>query len=90
MSTYSDNQEIEDLIVDISISLEEADKATLTLGACQAGLQKNTHKLKYLVSELKDKDLATKYIKQVNDILLTSLINQTQIELKNLIGQRDE
>jgi hypothetical protein len=90
MSAYSDNQEIEDLIVDVSISLEEADKASLVMRTCQTGLQKNMDKLKYLISELEDKDLAAKYAKQISDMLLASLINQTQVELKYLMGQRDE
>lgn len=90
MSEYQDNQEIEDLIVDVSISLEEADKAALTLSTCQTGIRKNMDKLKHLVSELKDTELAANYVKQISDMLLASLINQRQTELKNLMEQRDE
>lgn len=85
-----DIQEIDNLIIDISITLEETDRANLTLYACQTGLQKNLHKLKYLITELKDMKLATKYNKQVSDMLLASLINHRQVELKQLMEQHDE
>ena len=90
MSAYSDNQEIEDLIVDISISIEEADKASRTMRTCAVGLQKNLSKTKRLLLDMEDKELAAQYAKQIRDIMLASLINQNQIELNYLKAQLDE
>lgn len=90
MNEYQDNQEIEDLIVDISITLEEADKASRTLTACQDSLNKNLFKIKKYILELEDEKLQEKYSNQVSNMLLASVINQTKIKLTRLIQEQQE
>ena len=92
MSTYSDNQEIEDLIVDVSISVEEADKAMATLTACKQAMNKSLSKLQIQILKLgsDDRELAAKYAKQVSDILFASLLNQKKLELSEMIKRAED
>lgn len=93
MSAYSDNQEIEDLIVDVSISVEEADKAMATLTACKQAMNKSLHKLQKEILDMGmngDKELAAKYAKQVSDILFASLLNQKKLELSEMIARAED
>ena len=95
MSAYSDNQEIEDLIVDISISIEEADKAVATMSACKSALNKSIARLKKELIELAEqgeeqRELAAKYGKQVADIMLASLINQAKLDLAGMIERQND
>jgi len=92
MSAYSDNQEIEDLIVDVSISVEEADKAMATLTACKQAMNKSLSKLQKEILRLgkDDRELAASYAKQVSDILFASLLNQKKLELSEMIARAEE
>ena len=92
MSAYSDNQEIEDLIVDVSISVEEADKAMATLTACKQAMNKSLSKLQKEILRLgsDDRELAAKYAKQVSDILFASLLNQKKLELSEMIARVED
>ena len=92
MSAYSDNQEIEDLIVDVSISVEEADKAMATLTACKQAMNKSLSKLQKEILRLgsDDRELAAKYAKQVSDILFASLLNQKKLELSEMIKRAED
>ena len=92
MSAYSDNQEIEDLIVDVSISVEEADKAMATLTACKQAMNKSLSKLQIQILKLgsDDRELAAKYAKQVSDILFASLLNQKKLELSEMIARAED
>ena len=92
MSAYSDNQEIEDLIVDVSISVEEADKAMATLTACKQAMNKSLSKLQIQILKLgsDDRELAAKYAKQVSDILFASLLNQKKLELSEMIKRAED
>ena len=92
MSAYSDNQEIEDLIVDVSISVEEADKAMATLTACKQAMNKSLSKLQKEILRLgkDDRELAASYAKQVSDILFASLLNQKKLELSEMIKRAED
>lgn len=92
MSAYSDNQEIEDLIVDVSISVEEADKAMATLTACKQAMNKSLSKLQIQILKLgsDDRELAARYAKQVSDILFASLLNQKKLELSEMIKRAED
>lgn len=92
MSAYSDNQEIEDLIVDVSISVEEADKAMATLTACKQAMNKSLSKLQKEILRLgkDDRELAASYAKQVSDILFASLLNQKKLELSEMIARAED
>ena len=92
MSAYSDNQEIEDLIVDVSISVEEADKAMATLTACKQAMNKSLSKLQIQILKLgsDDRELAAKYAKQVSDISFASLLNQKKLELSEMIARAED
>lgn len=92
MSAYSDNQEIEDLIVDVSISVEEADKAMATITACKQAMNKSLSKLQIQILKLgsDDRELAAKYAKQVSDILFASLLNQKKLELSEMIKRAED
>lgn len=92
MNAYSDNQEIEDLIVDVSISVEEADKAMATLTACKQAMNKSLHKLQKEILRLgsDDRELAASYAKQVSDILFASLLNQKKLELSEMIARAED
>ena len=92
MSAYSDNQEIEDLIVDVSISIEEADKAMATITACKQAMNKSLSKLQIQILKLgsDDRELAAKYAKQVSDILFASLLNQKKLELSEMIKRAED
>ena len=92
MSAYSDNQEIEDLIVDVSISVEEADKAMATLTACKQAMNKSLSKLQIQILKLgsDDRELAARYAKQVSDILFASLLNQKKLELSEMIARAED
>ena len=65
MTAYNDNQVIEDLILDITISLEEGDKASATLSACQSAVKKSLDRARDILEEYDDKELARKYAKQI-------------------------
>ena len=84
MTAYNENQVIEDLIVDITISLEEGDKASATLSACQSAVKKSLDRARDILEEYDDKELARKYAKQISDVLLKSLIAQRKLSLKDL------
>ena len=92
MSAYSDNQEIEDLIVDVSISVEEADKAMATLTACKQAMNKSLTKLQIEILKLGsvDRELAANYARQVSDILMASLLNQKKLELSEMIKRAED
>lgn len=90
MSSYSDNQVIEDMIVDVSISLEEADKAGKTLHACQESLQKTLPKLQRLIMEMDDQSMAQDYAKQVSQLMLKSLIQQRKMQLESLLKEQED
>ena len=87
-----DNQDIEDLIVDVSISVEEADKAMATLTACKQAMNKSLSKLQIQILKLgsDDRELAAKYAKQVSDILFASLLNQKKLELSEMIKRAED
>ena len=87
-----DNQDIEDLIVDVSISVEEADKAMATLTACKQAMNKSLSKLQIQILKLgsDDRELAARYAKQVSDILFASLLNQKKLELSEMIKRAED
>jgi cob(I)alamin adenosyltransferase len=90
MTAYNDNQVIEDLIIDITIGLEEGDKASATLSACQSTIKKSLNRAREILEEYDDKELARKYIKQISDLLLKSLIVQRKLSLKDLEAEFDD
>lgn len=85
-----DNQIIEDMIIDVSISLEEADKASKTLSACQESMQKILPKLQHMIMELDDQSQAKEYARQISKLMLNSLIEQRKLQLNNLLKEQEE
>lgn len=82
--SYNEHQEIEDLIVDISIGLEEGDKAAATLSACQSTIRKSLNRARTILMDYDDNEIADKYAKQISDLLLKTLIQQRKLSLKDL------
>lgn len=85
-----DNQIIEDMIVDVSISLEEADKASKTLSACQSSVQKILPKLQRMIMELDDQSQAKEYARQISQLMLKSLIEQRRMQLDTLLKEQED
>lgn len=85
-------QDIDDMITDITISLEEGDKAYKTLDACQTSLAALLPKLRTRLEQLSetDSDAAAEYAKTVSRLMLNSIIEQRRLNLKRLENEANE
>ena len=85
-------QDIEDMITDITISLEEGDKAYRTLDACQNSMSEILPKFKRRLEELHETDAAAaeEYAKTVSKLMLNSIIEQRRLNLKRLENEVNE
>lgn len=86
------NQDIEDMITDITISLEEGDKAYRTLDACQSSMSEMLPKFRQRLEQLHETDAeaAVEYARTVNRLMLNSIIQQRKLSLKRLEDEANE
>jgi hypothetical protein len=85
-------QDIEDMITDITISLEEGDKAYRTLDACQSSMSELLPKLRLRLEQLSETDsnAAAEYARTVSKLMLNSIIEQRRLSLKRLEDEANE